>query len=221
MDDNKYTYLENLRKDYDLGSLEETELFENPIRQFKKWFQEVQDLDVNEPNAMILATASPDGKPTARVVLLKGIDNEGFRFYTNYNSLKGKTIKENPDVSIVFFWREIQRQVCIQGTAYKLSEVESTRYFQSRPKESQIGAWASPQSEVILSRDILTKNLETITNKFSDQEVLPRPAHWGGYIVKPYQIEFWQGRKSRLHDRFRYTLTELNPSKWTLERLAP
>ena len=144
MDQNKNAYLENLRKDYDLGSLEETQLFENPIRQFKKWFHEVQELNVNEPNAMILSTASRDGRPSSRVVLLKGIDNDGFRFYTNYNSLKGKTIKENPDVSIVFFWQEVQRQVCIQGTAYKLSEDESTRYFQTRPKESQIGAWASP-----------------------------------------------------------------------------
>lgn len=221
MDDNKHEHLEKLRKDYDMHALDETAVYEDPIRQFQKWFQDAMEAGEIEPNIMVLATATPEGVPSARVVLLKGADDQGFRFYTNYNSKKGEEIALNSNVSIVFMWQSVQRQVRIQGLAYPLSEAESTKYFQSRPKESQIGAWASPQSKVIEGRTILENKVEQLVEQYANQEVLPKPPHWGGYVVKPYQIEFWQGRTSRLHDRLRYTLSELNPKKWTIERLAP
>ncbi len=221
MDENKHEQLENLRKDYSLHALNEADVFENPIRQFQKWFQEAQEGGEVEPNVMIAATATPEGMPSARVLLLKGVDEEGFRFYTNHHSQKGATLKGNPNISLVFFWGAVQRQVRIQGTAYQLAEETSTKYFQSRPKDSQIGAWASPQSQVIKDRAWLQANVDKLNEQYADQEVLPKPPHWGGYIVKPYKIEFWQGRSSRLHDRLLYTLTELNPKKWTIERLAP
>lgn len=220
-DENKHEHLEKLRKDYDMHALDETAVYEDPIRQFQKWFQDAMDAGEIEPNIMVLATATPEGVPSARVVLLKGADEEGFRFYTNYNSKKGEEIALNSNVSIVFLWQSVQRQVRIQGLAYPLSEAESTKYFQSRPKDSQIGAWASPQSKVVESRAVLENAVEKLTEQYANQEVLPKPIHWGGYVVKPYQIEFWQGRTSRLHDRLRYTLSELNPKKWTIERLAP
>lgn len=221
MDDNKHEHLENLRKDYDMHALDETAVFEDPIRQFQKWFQEASEQGEIEPNIMVLATATPEGVPSARVVLLKGADEEGFRFYTNYNSKKGEEIALNSNVSIVFLWQSVQRQVCIQGLAYRLSDAEATKYFQSRPKDSQIGAWASPQSKVIDNRSTLESAVEKLEVQYANEEVLPKPSYWGGYVVKPYQIEFWQGRTSRLHDRLRYTLSELNPKKWTIERLAP
>ena len=219
--ENKHEHIESLRKDYHLKTLNENEVFEDPIRQFQKWFKEAEEANVDEPNIMVLSTSDSENRPSSRVLLLKGVDEEGFRFYTNYESEKGQTIAENPQVSLMFLWYKTQQQVRIKGTAYKLSPEDSERYFQSRPKNSQIGAWASPQSQVIENRDVLENKVAEITEKYADQEVLPKPPHWGGYIVKPYQIEFWQGRPSRLHDRLRYTLTELNPKKWTLERLAP
>ena len=218
---NPQNKLENIRTDYKKGELLHSTLFENPIRQFEKWFEEAQNAQVLEPNAMTLATANADGIPDARIVLLKGLDEDGFRFYTNYNSTKGQELKENPQTCLVFFWPELERQVRITGMAYKLPEVTSENYFQSRPKASQIGAWASPQSQVIEDRTILEDNVQNLQEEYAEQEQLPKPPHWGGYIVKPYKIEFWQGRSSRLHDRLQYTLTELNPKKWTVERLAP
>lgn len=219
--ENQHQHLENLREDYSLSSLEEADVFENPIRQFQKWFKEAETANVIEPNVMILATATTNGIPSTRVVLLKGCDEEGFRFYTNYDSAKGKEMAANPNVSLVFFWQAMQRQVRIQGEVYKLSEEVSTSYFQSRPKGSQIGAWASPQSQVIEDRTVLEEKVAALNAEYEATDNLPKPPHWGGYVVKPYQIEFWQGRSSRLHDRLRYTITELNPKKWTLERLAP
>lgn len=221
MDENKHKHLENLRQDYSLMSLDETEVFENPIRQFQKWFEEAQKAGEQEPNMVIIATATKEGVPSARVLLLKGVDEEGFRFYTNYNSHKGKELEENPNVSMVFIWQSVQRQVRIQGMVDKLPEAISTAYFQSRPKDSQIGAAASPQSQVIKDRSVLEDKVKELNNEYADKSVLPKPLEWGGYLVKPYQIEFWQGRSNRLHDRLRYTITELNPKKWTIERLAP
>lgn len=213
--------IEDLREDYNLSFLNEKEVFESPIRQFEKWFKEAHEANSGEPNVMTLATASNNGIPSARIVLLKGVDDEGFRFYTNYESNKGQLLEENPNVSLVFFWEALQRQVRIQGVAYKLSEEASTAYYQSRPKGSQIAAWASSQSKVLTDRAVLETKVKELTEAYKDQEHLPRPLNWGGYIVKPYQIEFWQGRSSRLHDRLRYTLTDLEPKKWVIERLAP
>lgn len=212
--------LENLRQDYRLDHLEISNLAESPIQQFKSWFADAEASDqIIEPNAMTLATATADGIPAARIVLLKGLDEEGFRFYTNYQSTKGQMIGENPYVSLVFFWDALQRQVRIDGTAYKLSEAASTDYFQKRPKGSQIGAWVSPQSQVIEGRAALEQNAKALEAQFEQADTLPKPINWGGYVVKPYQVEFWQGRSSRLHDRLRYRLTE--DHQWILERLAP
>ena len=166
---------------------------------------------------MTLATSSADGKPSARIVLLKGYDKNGFVFFTNYNSQKGQDIAANPQACLLFFWKELERQVRIDGSIEKISAADSEEYFQSRPIGSRIGAWCSPQSTVIHDRSILDKNVTLYSNKFNDQNV-PRPEHWGGYIVKPIAIEFWQGRSSRLHDRLRYSA---KPEGWKLERLAP
>ena len=213
--------IEDLRVDYKLNTLEEDDLLASPIAQFEQWFQQAQESDQLEPNAMTLATVSKEGIPAARIVLLKGLEEDGFRFYTNYESDKGQELTNNPNVALVFFWGSLQRQVRVLGTAQRLSEAASASYFQSRPKGSQIGAWASPQSTVISDRKILEQNVEELTTTYADQKQLPKPDHWGGYLVRPYQIEFWQGRSSRLHDRLRYTLVELEPKKWKIERLAP
>lgn len=213
--------IEDLRVDYKLDTLEKDDLLASPLAQFEQWFQQAQKSDQLEPNAMTLATVSKEGIPAARIVLLKGLEEDGFRFYTNYESDKGQELANNPNVALVFFWGTLQRQVRILGTAQRLSEEASASYFQSRPKGSQIGAWASPQSTVISNRNILEQNVEELTTTYADEEQLPKPDHWGGYLVRPYQIEFWQGRSSRLHDRLRYTLVELEPKKWKIERLAP
>lgn len=207
-----------LRKNYALHALNEADVNPDPIQQFATWFQEALDAQITEPNAMTLATANASGRPVARTVLLKDFDNEGFVFYTNYESRKAADLKANPQACLLFTWLDLERQVCIEGTVQKVAESESLAYFQSRPKGSQIGAWASPQSRVIPSREILEKNMEQLTAQYAEVDVLPLPEHWGGFRVSPQRIEFWQGRSSRLHDRIVYTR---EGQAWTIERLAP
>ena len=206
-----------IRKDYMLRSLSENDVHKNPISQFAIWWDEAISSNIEEVNAMTLATVNEEGYPSARIVLLKDYNEKGFVFFTNYESRKGKSLLINPNASIVFFWKELERQVRIQGVVEKISEEESTAYFTSRPVESKIGAWASPQSEVIESRDFLETRFKNFEEKYSKIEI-PKPPHWGGYIVKPSRIEFWQGRPGRLHDRIEYNK---NNEGWTIERLAP
>jgi len=208
----------DLRKDYKLQSLSEKDVKDHPITQFSTWWQEALNAAIDEINAMTLATASPDGVPSARIVLLKGFDENGFVFFTNYNSHKGKDLIENPRACLVFFWKELERQVRITGLVSKTSAEESDDYFNSRPPGSRIGAWVSPQSEVINGRNWLEEN-ERKYNEMFDVHPLTRPPHWGGYRVQPVTIEFWQGRSNRLHDRILYSLEE--NGSWKIERLAP
>ncbi|WP_026898133.1 pyridoxamine 5'-phosphate oxidase [Daejeonella oryzae] len=210
--------LENLRQDYRSSSLTEKDVSKNPINQFTKWFKEALNANLYEPNAMTLATTSTDRKPSARIVLLKGADDKGFVFYSNYLSAKGKEIARNPVVALVFYWPELERQVRIEGTVEKLSKEESDRYFHSRPKGSQIAAVVSPQSQQITDRDQLEKDWTEMEEKF-ENKTIPKPAYWGGYIVKPQVIEFWQGRESRMHDRIVYKKADKNT--WKIVRLAP
>lgn len=206
-----------LRKDYRLKTLNEEDVATTAIEQFSRWWNEAVDSEIDEVNAMTLATATNDGVPSARIVLLKSFDETGFTFFTNYHSAKGRTIAENAKAALVFFWKELERQIRIEGDVVKLSPEESNAYFNSRPLGSRIGAWASPQSEVIPSRHVLEENVEKYVAEFKDG--IPRPPHWGGYVVKPQKIEFWQGRSNRLHDRILYTLQP--GSNWKIERLAP
>lgn len=207
----------HIRKDYKLRSLLESDVLPNPVDQFAAWWHEAELSKVDEINAMTLATATADGRPSARIVLLKGFTAEGFIFFTNYESKKGKELAQNPHAALVFFWKELERQVRIEGSVIKASEAESDQYFLSRPAGSRIGAWASPQSSVIPNRQVLEEKVQKLTEQYSEANT-PRPPHWGGYLVKPEKIEFWQGRASRLHDRIVYSLYE---GKWRIERLAP
>jgi len=209
--------LQNLRQDYRAAELTEQEVDKDPILQFGAWFTDAMSAKIFEPNVMTLATADKSGKPSARIVLLKGFNHEGFTFYTNYNSHKGKELTENPYAALVFFWAELERQVRIEGSVTKIDPQISDQYFHSRPVGSQIGAIASPQSSIIESRDLLEVKVNQLTAELQDKEI-PRPEHWGGYIVKPTTIEFWQGRASRLHDRINYHLVDGN---WIINRLAP
>lgn len=210
--------IQDIREDYRFGSLIEDQVPNNPIELFKQWFEDAQSANISEPNAMTIATVNQDGKPSARIVLLKGYSEEGFIFYTNYDSRKGQNIAANPFVSIVFLWKEIERQVRIEGKIIKISEERSTAYYRSRPKGSQIGAWVSPQSRVIKDRFELEEKYEKFAHKYQEVDHLPKPPNWGGYIIQPTMIEFWQGRSSRLHDRLRYNSLENN---WQIDRLAP
>jgi len=207
----------DIRKDYKLKSLLEDDVLPNPIDQFSVWWKEAIDSKIEEVNAMTLATATTDGVPSARIVLLKGVSNEGFTFFTNYLSHKGSELAKNPKAALVFFWKELERQIRVEGTVEKVSEAESDAYFAVRPAKSRIGAWASPQSTPIASRSIIEENVQKYEAQFGEENI-PRPPHWGGYIVKPVRVEFWQGRRSRLHDRILYT--KLN-GEWKKERLAP
>ena len=208
----------DIRRDYMLESLNEEDLAADPIQQFTFWWEEAVKSEIDDVNAMTLATATKEGLPAARIVLLKGYDEKGFVFFTNYNSDKGKELEANPHAALCFFWKELERQVRIEGVVEKISAEESDAYFQSRPVGSRIGAWASPQSEVISDRKIVENNFLAYEKKF-DAEFIPRPPHWGGYIVKPNSIEFWQGRSSRLHDRILYSGS--GNGNWKKERLAP
>lgn len=210
--------LHDYRKSYEKGELSENSVDENPMQQFRKWFYEVQNSGgVDEVNAMTVNTIGTDGFPKGRVVLLKKYDEYGFYFYTNYESEKGRAIANNNKVSLSFFWPYMERQIIIKGTAEKTSEADSTNYFHSRPKGSQLGAVVSHQSEVVESREVLEKNLAELEKKYETEEV-PKPDNWGGILVKPISIEFWQGRPNRLHDRIRYRLKD---NDWVIERLAP
>ena len=207
-----------IRKDYQMQSLLETGVADDPFVQFDSWWDDAVKSELNEINAMTLATASATGMPSARIVLLKSVSEAGFVFFTNYNSQKGKELLENPRACLVFFWKELERQIRITGSVEKVSAEESDEYFNSRPEGSRIGAWASPQSSVIESREIIEINLANYARQFAKGEIA-RPPHWGGYIVIPSVIEFWQGRPNRLHDRIQYS--KITDGSWKIERLAP
>ncbi|MEO8254717.1 MAG: pyridoxamine 5'-phosphate oxidase [Flavobacterium sp.] len=211
--------LSNYRKSYEKSELLESSIPEDPINLFNRWFHEVEAFEGSgEVNAMTVSTIGLDGFPKSRVVLLKKFSEEGFTFYTNYNSEKGKAIASNPNVCISFFWESLERQVIIKGIAHKTSENNSDGYFESRPDGSKLGAIVSNQSEVVSSRNYLEENLKKLENDFVGKEIL-RPKHWGGFLVKPIEVEFWQGRPNRLHDRIRYKLQD--DFSWGISRLAP
>ena len=211
--------LSNYRKAYLKKELLKTEVPKNPIELFQQWFNEIEaSQGIDEPNAMTLSTIGTDGFPKSRVVLLKKFTEEGFIFYTNYLSEKGKAIAAHPEVCLSFFWQNSEQQIIIKGKAEKIAKNLSDGYFESRPDGSKLGAWASPQSDVVPNRETLEQQLKTLEERFQNQNI-PRPKHWGGYLVKPMSIEFWQGRANRMHDRIRYTVQK--DSSWKIDRLAP
>ena len=212
------TTIADLRKEYSSESLLETDVAADPIAQFATWWQEAVNSQIEEVNAMTLATASCDGLPSARVVLLKSFNEKGFVFFTNYKSYKAMQLEENPRACLIFFWKELERQVRIIGLVKKVHEAENDAYFNSRPKNSRIGALASPQSQVIENREWIDEQFLRLLNEYKHTDP-QRPSHWGGYVVQPIIMEFWQGRPSRLHDRIQYSLEE--NGRWKIERLAP
>ena len=207
----------DLRKEYTRAGLSESDVDPDPVEQFRRWFDEALEADLHEPNAMTVATAAPDGRPSARVVLLKGFDERGFVFYTNYEGRKGRELEENPRAALLFYWGELERQVRIEGTVSRTSEGESDAYYASRPRGSRLGAWASEQSRAVEGREVLEGRARDLEVEYEGREV-PRPAFWGGYRVEPEVVEFWQGRESRLHDRISYRRGD---GGWEIERLQP
>ncbi|MBD1422828.1 pyridoxamine 5'-phosphate oxidase [Sphingobacterium chuzhouense] len=207
-----------IREDYCKYKLDETDVLSSPIEQFQRWFDAARHAEVVEPNAMVLSTVGEDGFPSSRVVLLKDIKPSGFSFFTNYHSRKGLAMAKQKKVSLLFFWPELQRQVRIEGWAEKLPAEDSDEYFASRPRGSRIGAIASPQSQVITNREVLETRVGELTAEYAEQTNIERPAFWGGYLVSPLRIEFWQGRSSRLHDRIEYVFQQ---GDWIIQRLAP
>jgi len=210
--------VQNLRLDYKAATLLETDIEENPIIQFEKWFKQAIDAQILEPNAMTLATASPNGVPQARIVLLKEFDTQGFVFYSNYDSQKGNALLENPYAALVFFWGDVERQVRIEGVVERVSEQQSIAYFKTRPLGSKLGAIVSPQSSEIPDRKFLENRLQKLEKQYADIEI-PKPENWGGFRVIPNKIEFWQGRRNRLHDRLVYS--HQKDGSWKITRLAP
>jgi pyridoxamine 5'-phosphate oxidase len=207
-----------LRREYTRAGLEESDADPNPIEQFRRWFDEALAANLHEPTAMTLATATPDGRPSARVVLLKGFDERGFVFYTNYEGRKSKELEANPCCALVFYWGELERQVRVEGRAGRIPDGQSDAYFAVRPRGSQLGAWASEQSRPVRDRGALEQSMRELEVEYEGREV-PRPPFWGGYRVEPETIEFWQGRENRLHDRLRYR--RLRDGGWRRERLQP
>lgn len=212
------TDLPDLRREYKKRRLRIKDLAAEPTEQFQRWFEEAQQAGVPEPNATALATATPSGRPSARMVLLKGVDERGFAFFTNYKSRKAKELEANPQAALVFWWQVLERQVRVEGQVRRMGPEEADVYFRSRPRESQLGAHASPQSQAVESRKALEERFEEVRSRYEGREV-PRPEHWGGFRLEPDAVEFWQGRPGRLHDRLRYRRTE--GGTWTIERLAP
>jgi pyridoxamine 5'-phosphate oxidase len=210
--------LDKIRSEYAKTSLEVGQVDKSPILQFEKWLKDAMEAKVPEPNAMTISTISDGGRPSARIVLLKGIEQDQFLFYTNFQSQKGKELEKNPACALTFFWPELERQVRIEGMAQRVEESVSEKYFQSRPRGSQIGAWASPQSSIIDNREILEARAKEIEKKYEGITLLPKPKQWGGFAIDPFEIEFWQGRPDRLHDRIVYYKNE---SSWKIHRLAP
>jgi pyridoxamine 5'-phosphate oxidase len=210
--------LADLRKEYCLAGLTEAELDPHPIPQFQKWFDQALKGGLAEPNAMTLATADKSGRPSARVVLLKGVDERGFSFFTNYESRKGRELAENPQAALAFYWAALERQVCVSGSVSQLPPAESEAYFKIRPRGSRLAAWASKQSQVIRSRAELEERMRQFDTQHLGEEV-PLPPFWGGYVLSPVWVEFWQGRPNRLHDRFVYT--KQSDNRWRIDRLSP
>ncbi len=211
-------HIARLREEYTRAGLEESDTDPNPLEQFRTWFDEALATNLHEPNAMIVATATPDGRPSARVVLLKGFDERGFVFYTNYEGRKSRELEANPYAALLFYWGELERQLRLEGRVGRIPEEESEAYFAGRPRGSQLGAWASEQSRPIKDRGALEKRLRELEAEYEGREV-PRPPYWGGYRVEPETIEFWQGRENRLHDRLVYRRSE--DGGWRRERLQP
>ncbi len=212
------TPISHLRKEYSIAGLTENELDHNPFTQFRKWLNQALEAGLPEPTAMTLATATKNGKPSARIVLLKNIDEEGFVFFTNYGSRKGRELLKNPAAALVFHWVELERQVRVIGMAKKVSRKDSEQYFRTRPIGSQLGAWASKQSEILQSREEIEKRVSELEVQYANKEI-PVPLVWGGFRIRPTEIEFWQGRPNRLHDRLRYA--RARGGKWRIERLSP
>jgi pyridoxamine 5'-phosphate oxidase len=210
--------LSQLRQEYAAGGLSEADLEPDPVAMFRRWLREAAAAGLHEPNAMVVSTVA-GGRPSSREVLLKGLDERGFVFYTNYTSRKGEELADNPGCALLFPWHDLERQVRVEGTATRLDEAENAAYFASRPRASQLGAWASPQSQVVASRAELDRRYDEMAARFPDGDPVPVPPHWGGYLVVPHSVELWQGRRGRMHDRLRYR--RVADVEWVVERLAP